>query len=97
MSMELIEIEFSTRQVIAVQVLPSIILEFQDLMILQNGKQMRCTVMKVHKNGIMVEILYPTKAYQIFRGKKTAESIGFPPFLDIGVTRLELAASTSLK
>lgn len=58
---------------------------------------MWCTAMKVHKNGIMVEILYPTKSYQIFRGKKTAESIGFPPFPDIGVTRLELAASTSLK
>ena len=97
MSMELIEIEFSTRQDIVVQVPRIIISELRDPTSLPNEKQIRYTVMKVHKNGIKVEILYPTKSYQIFRGKKTAESIGFLPFLDIGVTRLELAASTSLK
>jgi hypothetical protein len=93
----LIEIEFSTRQGIVVQAPQNIIFGLQDPTSLRNRKQTRYTVMKAHKNGIAVEMLYPTKSYQIFRGKKTAESIGFPPFLDIGVTRLELAASTSLK
>ena len=95
--MGLIETEFSIPRDTAVQVLRSIISELHDPTTLQNRKQTRYTAMKVHKNGIMVEILYPTKSYQIFRGKKLAESIGFPPFLNIGVTRLELAASTSLK